>query len=69
VHDLLPYLAKPTVAAEVPLAHRTIRCGLVTVGSSHVSPVNCALIALMSVGTNAVGSPDSPLHTGQFGEF
>jgi hypothetical protein len=44
--DLLPYLAKPTVGALGPLAHRTARCPLPT-----------------------VGSPDSPVHTGQSGEL
>jgi hypothetical protein len=42
-----------------PVAHRTVRCGLVTIGSSHVSPVDCALIALPTVGAGAVVSPDS----------
>jgi hypothetical protein len=38
--DALPYLAKPTVAATGPVAHRIVRCGLVTVGEVHVSPVD-----------------------------
>jgi hypothetical protein len=41
----------------------------VTVGSSHVSPVDCALISLPTIDTGAVGSPDSPVHTGQSGKF
>jgi hypothetical protein len=32
--DFFPYLAKPTVADSEPLAHRTVRCPLVTVGSA-----------------------------------
>lgn len=59
--DFLPSWVKPTVAAAVPLAHRTVRCGLVTVGSGHASPVNCALISLPTVGAGAAGSPDSPV--------
>jgi hypothetical protein len=39
--DLLPSLEKPTVAAMTPLAHRTVRCGLVTVGEVHASPADC----------------------------
>jgi hypothetical protein len=42
VHDLFPLLAKPIVDPLVPLAHRTVRCGLVTVGSVHVSPADRA---------------------------
>jgi hypothetical protein len=42
VPNLLPFLAKPTVAPSVPLAHRTVRCDQVTVGSGHVSPVDRA---------------------------
>jgi hypothetical protein len=74
--DFLPSLAKPTITATSPrgtpdslLKHRTVRCGLVTVGSGHASPVDCALIALLTVGAGADGSPNSPVHTGQFGEF
>jgi hypothetical protein len=32
--DLFPYLAKPTVGALEPLAHRTVRCPLLVVGSA-----------------------------------
>ena len=67
--DFFPLLAKPTIAVMVPLAHRTVsgahrtgRCGLVTVGSSHASLVDCALIALPIVGEDDVGSPDSPVN-------
>jgi hypothetical protein len=42
VPNSFPFLAKPTVEPAVPLAHRTVRCGLVTVGSGHASPANCA---------------------------
>jgi hypothetical protein len=59
VHDLLRYLAKSTIAARVPLAHRIVQCGLVTVGSSHASAVDCTLIPLSTLGAGAADSPDS----------
>jgi hypothetical protein len=69
VHAFFPCLAKPTVAPMVPLAHRTLSgahrtvlCGLVTVGSGHALPVDCALIALPTVGVDVVGSPNSPVN-------
>jgi hypothetical protein len=34
-----------------------------TVGVGHVSPVDCVSIAQSAVGADAVGSPDSPVHT------
>jgi hypothetical protein len=47
VPDLLPFLAKPTIAPSVLLAHRTlsiahriVRCDQVTIGSGHMSPVD-----------------------------
>jgi hypothetical protein len=40
--DLLPFLAQTTVAASGPMAHRTVRCPLPTVGVGHASPVDCA---------------------------
>jgi hypothetical protein len=40
--NLLPYLAQTTVAAPWKLAHRTVRCPLLTVGEGHTSPVDCA---------------------------
>jgi hypothetical protein len=39
VPDLLPFLAKPTVAPLVPLAHRTVRCDHPTVGSATCRPL------------------------------
>jgi hypothetical protein len=76
VHDLFLSLAKLTVEPLVHLAnrtlsgaHRTVRCGLVTVGACHASPDDYTLIALPTVGADAVGSTDSPVHTGQSGEF
>jgi hypothetical protein len=69
VHDMFPSLAKPVVESSVPLVHRTlsgahriVRCGLVTVASGHVSPGDCASIALPAVGTDIVGSPDGPVN-------
>jgi hypothetical protein len=76
MHTLLISLMKPTVEPSVPVAHRTlsgahrtVRCGLVTVASGHVSPDDCVLITLPTIGANAVGSLDSPVHIGQSGEF
>jgi hypothetical protein len=69
VHDLFPSLVKPTVEPSVTLAHRTVRCGLVTVASGYASPIDYASIALPIVGADVVGSPDSPVHTRQSGEF
>jgi hypothetical protein len=40
--DLLPFLARTTVAALGQLAHRTVRCPLPTVGAGHASPTDCA---------------------------
>jgi hypothetical protein len=47
--DLLPFLAKMTVAASSQLAHRTLSdahrtvwCPLPTVGAGHASPADCA---------------------------
>ena len=49
VPDLLPFLAKPTVAPSVPLAHRTlsgahrtVRCDQLNVGTGHASLVDFA---------------------------
>jgi hypothetical protein len=39
--DLLPNLAQPTVATPGWLAHRTVRCLLLTVGAGHASPADC----------------------------
>jgi hypothetical protein len=48
VHDLLPFLAKSTIAETWQLAHwtlsgahRTVRCPLPTVGAGHASPTDC----------------------------
>jgi hypothetical protein len=48
VHDLLPNMVQPTVAAPWQLAHRTlsgahqtVRCPLPTVGAGHASPADC----------------------------
>jgi hypothetical protein len=62
VRDLLPFLAKPTVVATTPWAHRTVRCGLVTVGAGDASPANCALIALPTFGADVAGSSDSSVN-------
>jgi hypothetical protein len=62
MHDFFPCLAKPTVASVVPLVHQTVRCGLVTVGSGHASPVDLALIELPTVGVDAVDAPNSPVN-------
>jgi hypothetical protein len=60
--DLFPYLAKPTVGALEPLAHRTlfgahrtVRCPLLAVGSA----TRRARIKRPTVGSATVGSPDT----------
>jgi hypothetical protein len=65
--DYFPSLAKPTVGALEPLAHRTLSgahwtvwCPLLTVGSA---------TCLARIARTTVGSPDSPVHTGQSGEL
>jgi hypothetical protein len=81
VPDLLHFLAKPTVASSVPMAHRTlsgahrtVRCDQVTVGSGHVSFVdrvaNCWLQAPLAHRTVRC-TPDSPVNfsRGVLGEF
>jgi hypothetical protein len=42
VHDLLPYLAHPTVGPWGRLAHRTVRCAQPTIVVGHASPADCA---------------------------
>jgi hypothetical protein len=42
VRDFLPFLAKSTVAATAPMAHRIVWCVLPTVGEVHASPADCA---------------------------
>jgi hypothetical protein len=49
VHDLLPFLAHPTVGPRDRLvhqtlfgAHRTVRCAQLTIATGHVSPADCA---------------------------
>jgi hypothetical protein len=44
------------------VAHRTVRCGLVTVGSGHASPIDCVLIVLPIVGAGATSSLDSSVN-------
>jgi hypothetical protein len=63
--DLFPYLAKPTIGALEPLAHRTlsgahrtVRCPLLAVGSA----TRRARIKQPTVGPTTVGSPDSPVN-------
>jgi hypothetical protein len=63
--DFFPSLAKPTVGGSEPLAHRTVRCPLLTVGSATrraritrptVGPADCWL-------TGQSGAPpDSPVN-------
>jgi hypothetical protein len=42
VCDFLPFLAKPTIATTMPVAHRIVWCGLPTVGKVHTLPADCA---------------------------
>jgi hypothetical protein len=65
VHDLLPFLAKPTVGSLVSLAHRTVWCDHPTVGSATCRP----LIAQTTVGRGrrlahrtVRCTPDSPVN-------
>jgi hypothetical protein len=58
--DFFPSLAKPTIGALEPLAHRTVRCPLLAVGSA-----TCRA----RIPRPTVGSPDSPVHTGRSGEL
>jgi hypothetical protein len=51
--DFFPSWAKPTVGALEPLAHRTVRCPLLTVGSA---------TCLARIAWPTVGSPDSPVN-------
>jgi hypothetical protein len=59
----------PLETPDGPVAHWTVWCGLVTVGASHTSPVDCALISMSTVGVGAAGSSDCLVHTGQSDEF
>jgi hypothetical protein len=59
--DFFPSLAKSTVGALKPLAHRTLSgAPLPTVGSA---------TCLARIARPTVGSPDSLVHTGQSGEL
>jgi hypothetical protein len=42
VRDCFPKQTQSTVAASGPLAQRTVRCPLPTVGAGHASPADCA---------------------------
>jgi hypothetical protein len=63
--DFFPSLAKPTVGVLEPLAHRTL--------SGAHRTVRCTRVSRGSRGRPlarpTVGSPDSPVHTGQSGEL
>jgi hypothetical protein len=43
VRDCLPNKAQSTDVALGPMAHRTVRCPLPTVGAGHASPADCAV--------------------------
>jgi hypothetical protein len=65
VRNFLPNRAQSTVAPVGQMAHRTlsgahrtVRCTQPTVGAAMCR----ALITWTTVGTGAVGSPDSPVH-------
>jgi hypothetical protein len=59
VRDCLPNRAQMTVAAPGPLAHRTVRCPLSTVGAATRHP---------RIARSTVGAGDR-WHTGQSGEL
>jgi hypothetical protein len=64
--DLFPYLAKPTVGALEPLAHRTLSgAPFRPLARPHVSRGSCG----RPLARPTVGSPDIPVHTGQSGEL
>jgi hypothetical protein len=76
VHDSFPFLAKPTVDSHWPhgtsdssVAHRTVRCDLVTVGPTHATAVDCVLTIGAGENRWPPGSLDSSVHTGQSGEL
>jgi hypothetical protein len=59
--DFLPYLAKPIVGSLGAVgAPDTVRCPLLTVGSA---------TCLVRIAQPTVGSPDSPVHTGESDEL
>jgi hypothetical protein len=67
--DFFPSLAKPTVGDSEPLAHRTVRCPLLTVGSATrraritrptVGPADCWLTGLSGSPVNFSRTP-SPI--------
>jgi hypothetical protein len=60
VHDLLSYLAHPTVAPLDRLAHRTVWCAQPTVGTGHVSRVDRAADCWRTRQSDA--PPDSPVN-------
>jgi hypothetical protein len=65
VRDLLPFLAKSTVAAPSRLVHRTVRCLLPVVGASHTSPADCATDRCAGgcwLTGQSGASPDSPMN-------
>jgi hypothetical protein len=57
--DFFPSLAKPTVGALEPLAHRTL-------SGAPFRPLPRPRV-LARIARPTVGSPDSPVHTGQSG--
>jgi hypothetical protein len=65
VPDLLPFLAKQTVAPSVLLAHRTLSGAHRTVRCANLPLAQATrrvLIALPTIGAGTVGSPDSPVN-------
>jgi hypothetical protein len=68
--DFFPSLAKPTVGAWEPLAHRTVRCSLLTVGSATclariarptVGPADRWLTGQSGAHRTVQCTPDSPV--------
>jgi hypothetical protein len=73
MHDFFPYLAKPTVTSRWPhgtldslVAHQTVRCDLVTVGSAHVTAGDRAPTVGTSESRWPSGSPNSPVNYNQY---
>jgi hypothetical protein len=63
VRDFLPFVAKLIVATTTPVAHRTVQCGIPTVGEVHTSPADYAADLWCGRGSHTGqpgGTPDSP---------
>jgi hypothetical protein len=60
---------QPVGTPDSLVVRHTVRCGLLTVGSTNVATVDCASTVGAGESHWPTGSPDSPVHTGQYGEL